>query len=49
MSDFQAKNASNPISSQAPPQTPLGELTGGGGGVYSVPPDPIAAYKRAYF
>ena len=27
MSDFEAKNALNPISAGAPPQTPLGELT----------------------
>ena len=42
MSDFQAKNASNPISAGAPPQTPLGELT-------PLPAGPLAAFKRAYF
>ena len=41
MSDFKAKIAPNSISAQAPPQTPLEELT--------ALPTPLAGFKVAYF
>jgi len=41
MSDFKAKIAPNSISAQAPPQTPLGELT--------ALPTPLAVFKGAAY